>query len=222
MAKMQIPRNDFVPHPEGQHEGEIILIEDLGMKETSFGSKHKIAVRIASSTARMDDGEPYIVQQWFTLSGHEKSSLRKFREMVLARKLTNDEAYNFDPDAELKDKKVGFVIVHNEGREGVVFANIQAIWPLKNGSAAPPAQGSGKPDSAAIGRAIRLIAYAVEKGIYDEQKGKQGEEWAENKADAAGLARFIERITQELKVKGFELPAGHMPAAPESDSDLPF
>ena len=135
MAKTEIPKSDFIPHPVGQHEGKICLLEDVGMKTTAFGEKHKVAVRVESTTAMMEDGQPFIVQQWFTLSGHPKSSLRKFRELIAGRPLTEDEAYLFDTDDPmLLNKPVGFVIVHNEGKDGgTPYANIKAIWPLKVG-----------------------------------------------------------------------------------------
>ncbi len=141
MAKIEIPKTNYIPHPEGSHEGKIYEIEDKGQIETSFGLKHKIAIKIQSNTATMDDGQPFEVQRWCTVSGHPKSDLRKLRETLLGRKLTDEEAYNLDTN-ELLEMSVGYVVVHNEGNEGQVYSNIQNIWPLKtaSGPPAPPAQ----------------------------------------------------------------------------------
>lgn len=133
MAIVKMPKNTFLPHPEGQHEGVIVAFEDLGEKETAFGLKPKVSIKIESSTALMEDGQPFGLWQWYTLSPHPKSGLRKLRETLAGRKLTEREARDeFDPDKELVGKRVGFVVVHNEGREGGVFAGISAIWPLKD------------------------------------------------------------------------------------------
>ena len=133
MIKFQLPTSDFIPHPDGTHEGRVVGIEDKGERETSFGLKHKVAIVIESETGSMDDGRPFTASLWVTLSGSTKSKLYKVRTALLGRDLTPEEQTSFE-DTELIGKRVGYQVVHRDGREGGVFANIDQIWPLKQGA----------------------------------------------------------------------------------------
>ena len=198
MAKTEIPKSDFIPHPVGQHEGKICLLEDVGMKTTAFGEKHKVAVRVESTTAMMEDGQPFIVQQWYTLSGHPKSSLRKFRELIAGRALTDDEAYLFDTDDPmLLNKPVGFVIVHNEGKDGgTPYANIKAIWPLKAGL-----------DKLRVEYFLQLIDLRTDKGqITVDAATKTGKWTSSSKCTPELLEEGIKKFEAALATANIPLP----------------
>lgn len=128
MSTIQIPRRRYIPHPEGQHTGNITETKNEGEVQTAYGTKHRITVRIESDSAVMDDGRPYSLAQWYTLSSHPKSNLTKLRETLLGRKITQDEAETLDTETEFVGKRVGYVVVHREGREGDIFANIDSLW----------------------------------------------------------------------------------------------
>ena len=213
MAKTDIPKKEFEPHPIGQHEGIICLLEDVGMKTTAFGEKHKVAVRVESTTAMMDDGQPFVVQQWYTLSGHPKSSLRKFRELIAGRELTDDEAHVFDTeDPLLLGKKVGFVIVHNEGKDGgTPYANIKAIWPLKAGL-----------DTNRMKYFLRLVDLRADKGQITVSAATNTSKWVtSSKCTPELLEEGIGKFEAFLTEAGIPLP--EMPAAgTETDDDIPF
>ena len=125
---IQIPKTDFVAHPVGQYEGKIIEVVNKGVVETKFGPKPKVAVAIESE-AKMDDGSSFRIDRWFSISSHPKSSLREFRETMLARTLTQEEANDLNSD-ELLGRNVGFIVVHRENPEGLAFSNVSNIWPL--------------------------------------------------------------------------------------------
>ncbi|GEM_PF-3072111 len=241
MAVMKMPRSEFIPHPEGQHEGVIVAFEDLGQKETAFGLKHKVSVKIESSTAFMDDGQPFAVWQWYTLSAHPKSELRKLREALAGRKLTDVEAYEgFDPDKELIGKRVGFVVVHNEGREGGSFANLSAIWLLKDapgqpsGPASPPGPPSDRPAPEQVERCVKLVSLLVAEKLYKEADAEAATTWAEAPTTSpTELATFIAQCERTLKAHGIPVPEAPGPKAPAppaapvapgsgSDDGLPF
>ena len=120
-----IPKTDFAPHPEGRHTGIITHHEDKGMQQTPWGEKHKIAIYIESETATMDDGRAFLIVQWFTLSSDIRAGLRKFREAVLDRKLTDQEAEVFDADAELINVRIRYRVDHTERDDGSTRANIR-------------------------------------------------------------------------------------------------
>ena len=221
MAKTEIPRIEFIPHPVGQHEGRICLIEDLGIIPTAFGDKHKCSVRVESSTAMMNDGTPFIVRQWYTISGHPKSNWRQFRELIAERPLTDDpddpkcEAYTFDTeDPLLLNKKVGYLIVHAPGKDGgTPYANIQAIWPLKAG-----------PDKARVEYFLRLIDLRADKGQITVSAATNTGKWTTSaKCTPETLEEGIQKFEAFLTAAGIPLP--ETPAAGDSDdpnSDLPF
>ena len=120
-----IPKTDFEPHPAGRHLGRIIQHEDKGLQDTPWGTKHKVAIYVESETAFMEDGQPFLLVQWFTLSSNERSSLRKFREAVLDRPLNDEEIACFDADAELLWKRIRFRVDHVTNDAGKVRAVIR-------------------------------------------------------------------------------------------------
>ena len=125
-----IPKSEFLPHPQGTHQGRISDIEYREQVQTQFGIKDKLILEIESETAIMDSGVPHVIKRWFTVSSHPKAALREFREALASRRLISDEIDKLDPQAEFIGRKVGFTVIHNEGTEGQVFANIKNMWPV--------------------------------------------------------------------------------------------
>ena len=133
MPKFDIPKKVFTPYPMGMSEGIIYEVEDVGVQDTPFGPKHKIIVKIESMVHKLVDestGQPTTtpMTQWtrYNLSGHKNSTLRAHREIILGRKLTEEEAHNFDTD-ELIGLRVQYVILHQEGNDGNTYARIDSI-----------------------------------------------------------------------------------------------
>lgn len=136
MAKVELPKSKFYTHPAGQHRGFIFEIEGPVAKETRYGKKMKIAFKIESETAMMPEdsgeysGEPCTVWLWCTLSRSPKGNLRKYREKILGRQLTQEEigADDFDAEAEFLNKRIWYVIEHAPGEQpGEVYANIETF-----------------------------------------------------------------------------------------------
>jgi len=195
-----------------------------------FGEKHKILVRIVNDggAGLMDDGQPYCVPWMMTLSGDPRSTLRKLRENLLGRKLTDEEAYDgFDTD-ELINRKVGYLVTHNQSGE-TTFANIDSCWPLKNGistaaaSAAPGGNGE-KPDDLEVDFFRRLLDVAVDNSLVSAEQA-QGLVKQISQKTAAELQDLTGRLKAKLTEKGIEIPA-ETPAAAngtfDADQDLPF
>lgn len=131
---MQLPKSTFIPHPEGNFSGNIIAIEDLGEVQTAFGPKLKVAIKIASHQAAMEDGQPFLAIKRCNQSTSRRAELTKFREMLAGRRMTDDELEFFE-DAEVVGKQVGYTIIHNHVDDNV-YANIENVWPMP--SAQPP------------------------------------------------------------------------------------
>ena len=134
MTTLRIEKREFPTHPEGQSEGIVADVEDLGEVEVTYNGKtevkHQVRLRIESFDAVQEDGEPFVVLERCNLSGSKKSKLRKRRESILGRRLEGEEPWQFDT-SELVGICVGYVVVHNETEAGV-FGNLDSIWRLKD------------------------------------------------------------------------------------------
>jgi len=125
----KLEKTKFTPHPEGRCTGVIKEVEDLGVVETQFGNKLKLVVKIVCDKHSTEEGEPMLVAKRFNQSASRRSALTEFREIIADRRLEDIELENFDEEAELIGKKVGFQIKHNVTDEAT-YANIANIWPL--------------------------------------------------------------------------------------------
>ena len=126
MTRIQMPTTGINVHPEGDYSGTITEVQDKGIKETPYGPKPKVTIKIESDS--VVDGKPFIVIHWLTVSSHEKSNLTRFRSSVIGRVLTSADLNNFDPDQELVGKQVGYRVIHRL-TSGRTYANIDSIWP---------------------------------------------------------------------------------------------
>lgn len=158
MAKFEVPRTEFVPHPMGPSEGIIFDVQDKGVIETPFGNKHKVAIKVQSLDKFIPDDDdkpttkPFSVQKMCNLSGHEASDLYKFRCAALkVANLTEDQAYNFD-DSELLGVRIGYVVAHTVStKNGNTYANIDTVWRLDDqtkGEITLEAQSGATPQAA--------------------------------------------------------------------------
>ena len=135
MNKLEIPKSTFDPHPDGEHIGTIVEVIDQGLRETRFGQRHKITAIIESETASKDDGEPFSLWVWATLSSSSKATLTKLRQKLLRRPLAEEERRNFYPDSEMIGRKVRYVVEQNYGDDGQVFANLITWSPIEEAPA---------------------------------------------------------------------------------------
>jgi hypothetical protein len=128
----------FTPAPAGTHCAVCCDVVDHGMLEVTYQGKtqrkHKISIawQIAED---MDDGKPFLVRRRYTLSLHEKSSLRKDLESWRGRAFTDKELEAFDVENLLS---VGCLLnIIHESRNGSTFANVASIMKLPKSMTAP-------------------------------------------------------------------------------------
>ncbi len=128
------PKSEYSNAPEGLWSAVCCDVVDKGMRETGFGGKaHKIQLRWMLEDIDPKSGKPYMVTRMFTLSLHEKSTLRPFLESWRGRKFTFDELEGFDLE-KLIGVNCQLQIIHNIKDGGTTFANVQAIVPPAKGS----------------------------------------------------------------------------------------
>lgn len=134
---------EFAPHPE--YTGVAVIVDITEPKLVSgYQGKQEMKFRIVLETTEIqtDDGplqgHPFCVWSMpFTLSIHEKSSLRKFLKGMFGRDLTKEELAGFDTES-LIGRNVNLVVVHVvEGDK--VYANFASCTPWKG--APHPASG---------------------------------------------------------------------------------
>jgi len=132
----ELPKTDFPLHPEGESVGLIIDVLDQGLRETRYGAKHKLAIIIESETHSQENGDPFQLWVWATLSGSPKATLTQLRQKLLRRPLTEEERRNFDPEREMVGQRVRYLVAHNYSDDGRVFANLISWAPAEQGQQA--------------------------------------------------------------------------------------
>ena len=124
----------FVPAPAGTWAAVCCDVVDLGMLKVAFGGKektqHKIRIVWQISEVKPDN-KPYTVSKRYTLSLHEKSTLRKDLESWRGRKFTTQELDGFDVETVLSVPCMLAIIQEEKGSD--VYANVTAIMKLPKG-----------------------------------------------------------------------------------------
>lgn len=110
--------------PEGVHVASLIEVKDLGLVETNFGPKHR--ARFVWEIEH--EGASYRVFQAFNVSLDPKSHMRKAITEILGR----DPGSKFDLDT-LVGSEARLVIGHDDGNDGITYANVRAVLPAKDG-----------------------------------------------------------------------------------------
>lgn len=124
---------EFEMVPEGTYVGRCYKIIDLGTQTTTgqYGtnSQHKIMVswELLDKDVKMEDGRPFAVSQWYTLSLNEKANLRGDLEAWRGKKFTDDELSGFDLHDILGAYCMLQVIHSTDGK----YANVNAIMSFK-------------------------------------------------------------------------------------------
>lgn len=136
--------SNIPPHPEGPHPATCIDIVDHGMVELTWQgktkTKHRIQLRFfCGEYFEDDDGNqrPLWVDAYFTLSLHEKATLRKFLQNWRGKAFTEDELKGFNI-AKLLGAP-GLVQVSHNTTPARTYANVDSIMKLPKGMTAPDA-----------------------------------------------------------------------------------
>lgn len=138
---------DFDPVPEGSHLAVCDMFVDLGLQDTNFGTKHKIYLRWQIPSLRMKwekDGVehegPMAIGSKFTLSLHEKATLRQILQSWRGKAFTPEELKKFDVTTIL-GKPCLITVTHSPKDGGGVYANVGAVAKLPAGIPAPTLEG---------------------------------------------------------------------------------
>lgn len=143
---MKLPPNsggDFTPPPAGTHVAICYRVIDLGTQESEYmGEKkrqHKVLVSWELPNEAIPEGdhagEPFTQHQRYTLSSHEKATMRKHLESWRGKAFTEAELEAFDMKNMIG--KPCFLNLIHETKQGKTYCNIGAIMALPKGTPVP-------------------------------------------------------------------------------------
>lgn len=119
----------FTPAPDGVHNAICVDVVDLGMVEGMYGEKHKLKI-VWEIEDKMESGKPFIVSKRYTVSLHDKSTLRKDLKSWRGKDFTAEEMSGFELD-DVIGVSCQLVVVHSE-REGTVYSNVSNVLKAKS------------------------------------------------------------------------------------------
>lgn len=131
--------------PSGNHVARCYSMIQIGTIEEDFkGEKktlHKVRLTFElpneTKVFKPENGEqPFVISKEFTLSMHEKASLRKFLESWRGKGFTDEEAKSFDITA-LVGKPCMLNIIHSKSTNGNEYASISAVSTIPKGLTCP-------------------------------------------------------------------------------------
>jgi len=198
------------PLTEGIYQAICTRLVDIGVqKSEKFGnSKQKIMLgwQILGETVEVNGEEtPRVFHKEYGNSLHEKSGLRKDLQAWRGRAFTSTELAGFDMK-NILHVPCQMQIIHNQGSDGNIYANIASIMGFPKGMVAPKAHeliyfDLSEPDT---------FSMWTELPKFIQEKIKK----AENYADS-GIAEYINKLDNGETPQGFESMDG-------SEDDLPF
>lgn len=125
---------NFNPAPSGSWGAVCCDVVDLGIVESTYSGKtkkqHKIRV-VWQIDENMEDGNLFLVSQRYTLSLHEKATLRKDLEAWRGRPFSDDELEGFDVETVIGAPCLLSVVQAASG--GNIYANVKGVMKLPRG-----------------------------------------------------------------------------------------
>jgi hypothetical protein len=118
---------DFAPVPVGLHAAVCSVIADIGVQpqtNTSYKPVPKIVISWLLPSTLTEDSKPMTISTTFTDSMNKKANLRKFIETWFGKTFATDEQANDFDYGLLLGRKCMVSVVHKDGREGKLFANV--------------------------------------------------------------------------------------------------
>lgn len=135
---------NFTPVPSGTHVARCYQMIELGtitepyLGEMKTSKKVRIGWELPLETKEFKQGEgqkPYVISKDFTLSMHEKATLRKFLESWRGKAFTEEDAKKFDIT-----KLIGapcMMSVVEEAKEGKSYSKISNVSTMPKGMVCP-------------------------------------------------------------------------------------
>jgi hypothetical protein len=144
--------SSYAPVPEGQTQAVCVDVVLLGYKLEQFpGSEAKVVEKVAlvwqTSEDNPDTNRPFELSKEFTLSFHEKASLRKFLGGWRGKSYTDQEAREVGaPLHKLVGVNAILTVEHKVSQKGRTYAVVSNATPLLKQMTKMEARGYTRPD----------------------------------------------------------------------------
>lgn len=194
----------FEPVPAGNYIGRCYSMVHIGTVQETYQGETKLANKVRITwelptelkVFNEEKGEqPHSIGKEFTLSMHEKATLRKFLESWRGKAFTDDEARRFDITV-LLGKPCMLNVIHKTSQTtGKVYAEIASVSPMPKGITAPDQ----------INKSFEFNYEPFDQDVFDQLP-----EWLRTKCSAS-LEYMKAQQPHHTEVRGAE-----------SDDDLPF
>lgn len=129
----------YTPAPSGSHRAVCVGVVDLGHQTSNFSGEVSVKQQVLLTwelvDELMEDGRPFTLSKFFTLSLHEKAGLRKFLNGWRGVPFTEAELKGWDVRNILG--KPCLLSVSHTTKGDRTYANIEAAAKLPKGMAAP-------------------------------------------------------------------------------------
>jgi hypothetical protein len=133
---------NFNPAPAGLSSAVCLDVVDMGVLKQTWNGKEKEVHKcrfLWEIAELMEDGRRFTIGKWYTVSLHEKSTLRKDLKSWRGRDFTKEELAGFDLE-KVVGARCRLVIMHEE-KAGKTYANVTAIMPSDKATAIVPIGG---------------------------------------------------------------------------------
>lgn len=189
--------------PAGNHIARCYAMVQIGTIVEQTGiykgkESHKIQLSWETPDERHDFGkgeQPFSISQEFTLSMHEKATLRKMLEGWRGKAFTDDEAKKFDV-TKLLTKPCMLSVIHKTSGTGNAYAQIASVSSLPKGFECPPQENK-----------TTLLSFdGFDRNVFDGLP-----EWLRKKIESS--REYAAMLNPAHQVAGDE---------PSSNEDLPF
>ncbi len=128
LAKSE-PESNREPHPSGIYPAVCAFVEDIGMQTNKFDPtkppQHKVII-VWETAELMPDQRPFQISKRYTLSLHEKATLRHDLESWRGKPFTVEELEGFDIE-KLMNAQCLLNIIHKPKKAGGFKAEIQSV-----------------------------------------------------------------------------------------------
>lgn len=131
--------------PPGTTIGRLYILADIGTQKMEWKGEEKFLRKaiftfelpLKTKVFKEENGpEPYVVTAEYTLSMSDKANLRAMIEAWLGKKLSKEEASEFDISSLVG--KPALITISNETKGDKVYANVVSVAAMMDGMTVPP------------------------------------------------------------------------------------
>lgn len=188
---------DFPVLEENGYLARLVSIVDIGIHDGNYGAKHQCVFTWELPTEIGEDGRPYVISRFYTLSLNEKANMRKDIESMKGKipvEKLEDPAFVDSMFAKLLGTPCQLSISQYKNKEGYQRNGIEGVGKAMKGAEIP----------AAINDLVLFDLENFNQKVYSDLP-----EWLRNKVDEGKPAFDAENMSgTQAKDEGDDIPFG--------------